>query len=243
MLADFLQSAESPWSGNYSFSRVYEVATGKQLAEMPNRDGEGQFTLLLTPADGSRVLMGKPVGGPKSGYGEMELVLWDWRERKEVRTFTPTTESIWSIACSRDGQFAYTQHFGNRTQIWDVGAGKRTGSLALPRQEKEPPYTLVPIPLLPYGRSQVVSSWHNGEPVHVWDLGTEKQVGPDLPSSEKVHLRGQQDLFACSPDGRNVCVSPVVNPERSRWRERPPGVYDLIAGKFLHEIALPKSDI
>src|SRR5687768_5040052 len=85
IVAHFYQTPVSGIGMNMQFTRAIGAATGTTLATVP--DGAHHYTGMLPAVrpGTTEVLFARPAADPKA-YREKELVLWDHKTGKEVRT-------------------------------------------------------------------------------------------------------------------------------------------------------------
>jgi len=166
---------------NLGIIRLYDPATGTQLAELGNWQSGTVNAIAFSP-DGKLLAA---VGGGK-------IRLWDVATSKEVSIwhFHHTSE-IKSVAFSPDGKRLVWGAAGGWCQVWEVESGR---TLARIRGHE---YAVESVAFTPDGKRVVTAgTWDTGP--RVWDADTGKEL---------IGFRGHFDnpeMVVVAPDGKTV---------------------------------------
>jgi WD40 repeat protein len=91
--------------------RVWEAATGKELATLKGHEGEYVRSVAFSP-DGKRLAS---VGGDKV------VRMWDVVSGKELFALKGHTADVWGVTFSPDGKRLATASWDGSVMVWDVG--------------------------------------------------------------------------------------------------------------------------
>ncbi len=189
-----------PWPGNHIFHtafspngqlllgggdtgtlRIWEVATGNQLCELPVPVG------LFTP-DGKHVL----------GYkGDRTIALFDVTSGQRLRTWE-SSEAVVSLAIAPDGIQVVTSHPSNVLRLWDL----QTGNLIRRLEGQVGVATLVYSP----DSKAVLSFSSKDKTVRLWDVETGRLVRTFEDFRDATPIKGN-DLIVQAfflPGGRQI---------------------------------------
>jgi uncharacterized protein (TIGR03067 family) len=149
--------------GDSGTLRVWDVATGQQLHELPSPLG------LFTP-DGKHVL----------GHSEKTICLFDLTSGKEVRRWEPS-EAVVGLAIAPEGKRFVSGHADNLLRLWDLAGDKELRGFEYPAEPGEDRgplggsqegYSALPAVFSPDGK-QIVSASADKR-IRVWDADTGK---------------------------------------------------------------------
>jgi WD40 repeat protein len=217
-------------SGNRSFPcrgvQLWDLTTGKELRELPNRnqapidglsfspDGnllavasEGSIH-LCDPRSGEEVrACGRRLGGSvafspdgkilAAGGSDAAVWIWDVEKGKEVRHWEAHPGGVQALGFSPDGQTLATGGRDKLVRVWDL-SGKEAAVLAGVR------HAIRSLTFSPDGK--VLVAGETGEHLfHVWELATRQEVRPPqrYGSREGRAVAG----LAFSPDGRRLATA------------------------------------
>jgi serine/threonine protein kinase len=163
------------WAQGTDFAlRLWDRATGKELARLPSHQGP-VLCLGISP-DGKRAVS----GGSSENNIDCAVRVWDLENRKELRRFTKHTGRVISAAflpsgkqvISVGGNFAGV---GAEVWLWDVETGEEV------RQFKGHTHEVRWVAVLPDGK-RFITSGQDGL-AFLWDVAMGKSVRP-LASGE-----------------------------------------------------------
>ena len=181
--------------GDSGTLRVWDVATGQQLHELPAPVG------LFTP-DGKHVL----------GYSEKTIYLFDLSSGKEVRTWEPS-QAVVGFAIAPEGKRFVSGHADNLLRLWDLAGDKELRGFEYPAEPGEDRgplagsqegYSAHPAVFSPDGK-QIVSASPDKR-IRVWDADTGKCLRV-LETFKDVGRLGDHHLILDAsflPGGRQI---------------------------------------
>ena len=186
--ADPLSVAVAPDSkrclagGNDKVLRVYDLATGKELARL---QGHGAKCYGVFSPDGKQVL----------SYGlDKTLRLWDADNGKLLHTLVGHTAGCTGVF-SADGKQVLSYGPDKTLRLWDAATGKAVHSFAGPTDE------VTGASFLPGGEKIV--AWGKDWTVRVWEVGSGKALHP----FQLVDRIGPAPTMALTPDGRRLLLA------------------------------------
>jgi uncharacterized protein (TIGR03067 family) len=181
--------------GDSGTLRVWDVATGQQLHELPAPVG------FFTP-DGKHVL----------GHNEKTIYLFDLSSGKEVRRWEPS-EAVVSLGIAPDGRRFVSGHADCVLRMWDLASGKELRGFEYPAEPGADPrpltgwqegYSAYPAVFSPDGK-QIVSASPDKR-MRVWDAETGRCLRV-LETFKDVDRLGDHHLIRDAsflPGGRQI---------------------------------------
>ena len=209
-------------AGEDQFVKLWEVATGKELASL--RGHEGPVTALAFSANGNLLASGSTL--EKHGAGEIKL--WEVAPRVERPGFKVRTKwPVFTLAFAPDGKSlaTATNTFPNReVRFYETLAGKELA----PIQKASPMSALFYLP-----GSQVLAMVGATGGVPLRDLSTKKE-GQAYLDRRGSFVNGVE----FSPDCKMLAtVGTWVDPSEPTRRPEPElKLWDLTTGKALHAL-------
>ena len=159
--------------------KIWEVATGRELANFPN-EGGGFGTIVFSPNGGVLASVNRPA-----------IKLWDVETRREIRTLTDNS-TVWDIVFTPDGGWLVSVNVKREIKVWEIATGRVARSLGSPPVDTGS--HLGHLALSRDGRWLAYASWD--KTIKLWDFTTGREV------RTLVGHGGRVFSAAFSPDGR-----------------------------------------
>ncbi len=165
-------------TGNNNPIYLYDLVSGKELAQLPGHHTGGARRLAFTP-DGKFLI---------SGGFDGHVRIWDLSTHKEQRSFRVESGTVYGLALSLDGKHLATAG-RDGLKLWDFATGKE---LPRPGMNK---HSCVATAFAPDGK---LLASGDGERVKLWEVVTGKEV------TELKHFKGELSQLIFSRDGRTL---------------------------------------
>jgi WD40 repeat protein/serine/threonine protein kinase len=176
--------------------KLWDAATGNEVASVKLQDGAGQSHLVAISPDGRRIAY--VVSGNQTANGPIELRVWDIATHKDILSITENNVRFAEVTFSPDGArlaAILVEADGHKLKAWDASTGVPLFSYQLPRQLSTRGLVFSPNAARITART---GFWYGPEEITIWDVGTGQRM---------VALKGHSGKIvslAFSPDGRRI---------------------------------------
>jgi Tol biopolymer transport system component len=179
--------------GNGLFA--FDTKTGRRTMKLPGPAQTNAISIAVSPD-------GKLAAG---GFTTKEVILWNLRTGKPLRTLRGHTNGVIALAFSPDGKQLASGGQDNSVLLWDVATGRAERTLA--DKDADSPVTCVVY--TPDGSR--LASVNSGDNPRFWDpkMGGLIQT---LGGGEILSYRSA----SISPDGRRIATA-SLDPSRMKW--------------------------
>jgi RNA polymerase sigma factor (sigma-70 family) len=199
-------------SGNENVIRLWDVASGKQIRQLPGRWSRTQA--IAFSLDGKTLAAG--------------LSLYDVGTGKQIGQMTPPrldpARGVTSVAFSADGKFLATGHEGPdaTARLWNIASRKQIRKLAVCRDSR-----VTCVAFSPDGKTLATGGYHEEHALRLWDVATGKErygVRGHFEESRGVRgkpnndgFSGRVDALAFAPDGKTLATVGVGDDNIRLW--------------------------
>jgi WD40 repeat protein len=165
---------------------AFDLKTGRRSLALPGPQRTNTLSAALS-ADG------KVAAG---GFTTKQIVLWDARSGKPLRTLTGHISGVIALAFSPDGKQLASGGQDGAVRLWEVATGRAERTIA-------PEGTPVPVTCVTYlPDGSRLATVHSGGSPRFWEPGTGRQVG-ELGGDEVL----SHHAIGISRDGRRFATA------------------------------------
>jgi WD40 repeat protein len=179
--------------------RVWDVIAHRQVGEPLRGHTDSVQSVAFSP-DGRTLVSG--AGTPRaSGGGDTTIRLWDVRSHRQLgRPLTGHTNTVFSVAFSRDGRTLASAGGDRTVRLWDTRTHKQLGEPLRGHADYVLSVAFSPDRrMLASAGGDPAASGGGDRTVRLWDVRTHRQLGEPLVGHTDVVWS-----VAFSPDGRTL---------------------------------------
>jgi hypothetical protein len=174
---------------------VFDLKAGRRTLALPGPQQTSTLSVAISRD-------GKLTAG---GLNSQEIILWDLKTGKPLRTLRGHNGSVLTLAFSPDGKELASGGQDHTIRLWEVATGRAERTITVAGASS--PVTCVAY--TPEGPR--LASVHSGDRPRFWDPATGRQLAT-LGGDEALSYR-----FLCvSPDGRRLATA-SLDPLKTKW--------------------------
>jgi hypothetical protein len=174
---------------------AFNLKTGRRTLALPGPQQTSALSVAISRG-------GKLAAG---GFNSQEIILWDLKTGKPLRTLSGHNGSVLALAFSPDGKELASGGQDHTVRLWEVATGRAERTITAAGASS--PVTCVAY--IPDGPR--LASVHSGDRPRFWDPATGRQLAT-LGGDEALSYR-----FLCvSPDGRRLATA-SLDPLKMKW--------------------------
>ena len=171
--------------GNFGWAGVWEVASGKQIAEMKDMP-DSVLGIAISP-DGKVVATAGRDGAAR---------LWETDTGKLSSTLSGHRSALEWVDFSPDGKMLASGSYDDTAKLWSVDDGGEVATLPGHRGD------VLTTRFSPDGKT--LATGGDGGVVRLWSVATREQTGVLEPDATRLDPRSPVLSIACSPDGKTI---------------------------------------